>query len=83
MEHRFRKQTVKVWYGLYKTARSQHIYLYCNGQGRSRVASAERVRYIEKTRKKSVSGTKSSVSVPSKSEFLSRNKTKICFRKVI
>ena len=82
VEHRFRKRTVKVCYGLYKTARSQHIYLSCNERGKSRITSTERVQYIEETRKKSVSGTKPSVSVPSWSEYVSRNKRKICFRKV-
>ena len=45
-------------------------------KGRPRITSAERVRYIEETRKKSVSGTKPSVSVPSWSEYVSRNKRK-------
>ena len=40
-----------VWYGLYKTARSQHIYLSCNEKGRPRITSAERVRYLQETRK--------------------------------
>ena len=37
--------------------------------------------YPRGNKKKSVSGTKSSVSVPSKSEFVSRNKTKIVSEK--
>ena len=45
---------VKVRYGLYKTTRSQHIYLSCHEKGRLRTTSAERVRYIKETRKKSV-----------------------------
>ena len=82
VKHRFRKWTVKFWYGLYKTERSQHIYLSCNEKRKTKNNECWKSPIYRGNKKKSVSGTKPSVSVPSWSEYVSRNKRKICFRKV-
>ena len=76
VKHRFRKWTVKFWYGLYKTARSQHIYLSCNEKRKTKNNECWKSPIYRENKKKSVSGTKPSVSVPSWSEYVSRNKRK-------
>ena len=60
---------------------SQDIYLSCNDKGRSGMKSAERARsiYSEEQEKNRVSGTKPS---DSRSEYVIKNKKKLCFRKV-
>ena len=57
------------------------IYLSCNDKGRSGMKSAERARsiYSEEQEKNRVSGTKPS---DSRSEYVIKNKKKLCFRKV-
>ena len=66
-----------------KNTQSQHIYLSCNDKGRSGIKSAERARSIytcsEEQEKNRVSETKPS---DSRSEYVIRNKKKLCFRKV-
>ena len=57
------------------------IYLSRNDKGRSGIKSAERARsiYSEEQEKNRVSGTKPS---DSRSEYVIKNKKKLCFRKV-